>query len=113
LIVLAGGCLIILIGLAFRSFVGRWFSVAGLLLVAGFGIFVLTMVIISPRGLENAMLFYGSMAGLLFIGWIPFFSFLAYRLARGVREKAFFSRPDPGETEPPPPPLFASAPIHE
>ena len=107
LIALACGYLIVLIGLAMRNFVGRWFGVAGLLLTSGYGIFFLIMWIISPRGLENAMVFYGPMAGLLFlIGSIAFFIFLAYRLALGRRERAFFSRAEPVITEPPPPPSF-------
>jgi hypothetical protein len=106
-VALACGYLIVLIGLGMRSFAGRWLGVAGLLLPAGYGIFLLTIWIRIPRGLENAMLFYGSMAGLLFlIGSIPFFGFLAYRLARGVREKEFFSRPERAITAPPPPPVF-------
>jgi hypothetical protein len=103
--------LTVLIGLALRSFFGRLLGIAGLLLLVGGEIFFLTMIIISKRGLENAMVYYGPGAVFLFlIVTIPFFTFLAYRLALGKREKAFFARPDTGHTEPPPPPSFETGP---
>lgn len=108
LIASAGSWLVVLTGLALRSFAGRWTGAGWLLLLAGFAGYLLIRWGLSPRGFENAMISYRLMGLLLFlIGSIPFFIFLAYRLVFGVAEKAFFSRPDRTSAEPPPPPSFA------
>lgn len=104
----AGSWLVVFIGLALRHFAGRWCGTGWLLILAAFATYLLISWILSPRGLENAMISYRSMALLLLlVGSIPFFIFLAYRLVWGNRERAFFARFDRASAEPPPPPMFS------